>query len=194
MDVSGSCPLCLTPPCYHFEPPATAAPFFVPFRGRPCPHGYHFVNIAAERLDRFVSTRSYRTPGWVRRHHMKERSADEAAPIVFGEKLASSQAFAALFRDGMSLVEETAAYLDGAGPPGIQEARTQCGAGLCHREHAADHAADAARLVAPAAPRGQGRRDDAFPGQQRKIQGEARRPASPAIRKPSSSCRNACAC
>src|ERR1051325_7270394 len=32
MDVSGSCPLCLTPPCYHFEPPATAAPFFVPFR------------------------------------------------------------------------------------------------------------------------------------------------------------------
>src|SRR6476646_11934569 len=28
--LSGSCPLCLTPPCYHLEPPATAAPFFVP--------------------------------------------------------------------------------------------------------------------------------------------------------------------
>jgi hypothetical protein len=26
--LSGSCPLCLTPPCYHLEPPATAAPFF----------------------------------------------------------------------------------------------------------------------------------------------------------------------
>ena len=51
---------------------------------------------------------------------MKERSADEAAPIAFGEKLASSQAFAALFRDGMSLVEETAAYLDG---PGRQESK-----------------------------------------------------------------------
>src|SRR5665213_3749555 len=51
---------------------------------------------------------------------MKERSADEAAPIYFGEKLASSQAFAGLFRDGMALVEETATYLDG---PGRQESK-----------------------------------------------------------------------
>ncbi len=51
---------------------------------------------------------------------MKERSADEAAPIYFGEKLASSQAFAGMFRDGMALVEETAAYLDG---PGRQESK-----------------------------------------------------------------------
>src|SRR6266567_5082358 len=51
---------------------------------------------------------------------MNERSADEAVPIVFGEKLASSQAFSTLFRDGMSLVEETAAYLDG---PGRQESK-----------------------------------------------------------------------
>src|SRR3954463_7783122 len=51
---------------------------------------------------------------------MKERSFDEAAPIYFGEKLASSQAFAGLFRDGMALVEETAAYLDG---PGRQESK-----------------------------------------------------------------------
>src|SRR3954466_3493844 len=35
--------------------------------------------------------------------------------VVFGEKLASSQIFSALFREGMALVEETAAYLDGAG-------------------------------------------------------------------------------
>src|ERR1700742_2724109 len=46
---------------------------------------------------------------------MNEHFADEAVPIVFGERLASSQAFAALFRDGMGLVEETAAYLDGPG-------------------------------------------------------------------------------
>ena len=39
---------------------------------------------------------------------------------AFGEKLASSQAFAVLFRDGMALVEETATYLDG---PGRQESK-----------------------------------------------------------------------
>ena len=51
---------------------------------------------------------------------MNERPAGEAAPVSFGEKLASSQAFSTLFRDGMSLVEETAAYLDG---PGRQESK-----------------------------------------------------------------------
>src|SRR4051795_10843959 len=40
---------------------------------------------------------------------------DQAGAILFGEKLVSSAAFKALFREGMSLVEETAAYLDGAG-------------------------------------------------------------------------------
>lgn len=35
--------------------------------------------------------------------------------IPFGKKLASSEAFSILFQDGMSLVEETAAYLDGPG-------------------------------------------------------------------------------
>jgi regulator of CtrA degradation len=39
----------------------------------------------------------------------------EAGPVSFGERLANSQMFAALFRDGMALVEETAAYLDGPG-------------------------------------------------------------------------------
>src|ERR1700742_4751162 len=51
---------------------------------------------------------------------MEKRSADGAAPIVFGEKLASSQAFAGLFKEGMALVEETASYLDG---PGRQESK-----------------------------------------------------------------------
>jgi regulator of CtrA degradation len=46
---------------------------------------------------------------------MSEVSAEMNGPISFREKLASSQAFAQLFRDGMGLVEETAAYLDGPG-------------------------------------------------------------------------------
>src|ERR671929_1418676 len=40
--------------------------------------------------------------------------------VSFGERLANSQAFATLFRDGMALVEETATYLDG---PGRQESK-----------------------------------------------------------------------
>src|SRR5437868_11937855 len=51
---------------------------------------------------------------------MSEKSAHGTGPVLFGEKLASSQAFAALFREGMALVEETAAYLDG---PGRQESK-----------------------------------------------------------------------
>ena len=43
-----------------------------------------------------------------------------SSDLSFGEKLAGSQAFANLFRDGMALVEETAAYLDG---PGRQESK-----------------------------------------------------------------------
>jgi regulator of CtrA degradation len=46
---------------------------------------------------------------------MSEKSASEASPVSFGARLAHSEAFAALFRDGMALVEETASYLDGAG-------------------------------------------------------------------------------
>ena len=49
---------------------------------------------------------------------MSEKSVYETVP--FGARLASSQAFADLFRDGMALVEETAAYLDG---PGRQESK-----------------------------------------------------------------------
>jgi regulator of CtrA degradation len=45
---------------------------------------------------------------------------NEAQPVSFGERLANSQAFADLFRDGMALVEETATYLDG---PGRQESK-----------------------------------------------------------------------
>jgi regulator of CtrA degradation len=51
---------------------------------------------------------------------MFEKSKDEFQPVSFGERLANSQAFADLFRDGMALVEETATYLDG---PGRQESK-----------------------------------------------------------------------
>jgi regulator of CtrA degradation len=40
---------------------------------------------------------------------------EAAGAVSFSERLASSQAFAILFRDGMALVEETASYLDGSG-------------------------------------------------------------------------------
>ncbi len=47
---------------------------------------------------------------------MSEKSTfSHAQPLSFGERLANSQAFADLFRDGMALVEETATYLDGPG-------------------------------------------------------------------------------
>jgi regulator of CtrA degradation len=51
---------------------------------------------------------------------MFDKSANEAGPVSFGERLANSDVFAALFRDGMALVEETASYLDG---PGRMEAK-----------------------------------------------------------------------
>jgi regulator of CtrA degradation len=51
---------------------------------------------------------------------MSDKSLSEAQPVSFGERLANSQIFADLFRDGMALVEETATYLDG---PGRQESK-----------------------------------------------------------------------
>src|ERR1700750_2031759 len=54
---------------------------------------------------------------------MSEKSAHGTGgtgPVLFSEKLASSQAFADLFKEGMALVEETASYLDG---PGRQESK-----------------------------------------------------------------------
>ena len=53
-------------------------------------------------------------------------SLSEPQPVSFGERVANSQVFAALFRDGMALVEETATYLDG---PGRQESKRLSRAG-----------------------------------------------------------------
>ncbi len=51
---------------------------------------------------------------------MRDEMLSEAQPVSFGERLANSQAFATLFREGMALVEETASYLDG---PGRQDSK-----------------------------------------------------------------------
>jgi regulator of CtrA degradation len=73
---------------------------------------------------RVMLTQSYTervsAPREVRRRVMSEKSLNEMMPVSFGQRLASSQAFADLFRDGMALVEETATYLDG---PGRQQSK-----------------------------------------------------------------------
>jgi regulator of CtrA degradation len=54
------------------------------------------------------------------RHAMADKGANAAELVTFGAVLAASQAFSTCFREGMALVEETAAYLDG---PGRQDAK-----------------------------------------------------------------------
>src|ERR1700685_264283 len=61
---------------------------------------------------------------------MSEKRSIEANAVSFSERLASSQVFAALFRDGMALVEETASYLDGAGR--TESKKLERGAGLVY--------------------------------------------------------------
>src|SRR5438477_10201449 len=46
---------------------------------------------------------------------MSDKVGHDAEPVSFVERLAGSQSFSTLFREGMALVEETAAYLDGLG-------------------------------------------------------------------------------
>jgi regulator of CtrA degradation len=46
---------------------------------------------------------------------MADRSLGESGLVLFSERLTNSAAFGLLFREGMDLVEQTAAYLDGDG-------------------------------------------------------------------------------
>jgi len=46
---------------------------------------------------------------------MSDRAHSDSALVQFSERLTNSAAFGNLFREGMDLVEETAAYLDGTG-------------------------------------------------------------------------------
>src|ERR1700727_3721578 len=61
---------------------------------------------------------------------MSEKRSIEAGTVSFSERLASSQVFATLFRDGMALVEETASYLDGAGR--LESKKLERSAGLVY--------------------------------------------------------------
>ena len=49
------------------------------------------------------------------RFQMADKQTDINQPIVFAQRLAGSDVFRALFKEGMALVEETANYLDGDG-------------------------------------------------------------------------------
>src|SRR5215470_8010510 len=69
---------------------------------------------------------------------MSDRLIDGPQPVSFGERLAASQNFSQLFRNGMRLVEETAAYLDG---PGRQESR------LLDRAASLSYATESMRLT-----------------------------------------------
>src|ERR1700742_3524806 len=46
---------------------------------------------------------------------MTDRLHHDGALVQFSERLTNSAAFSTLFREGMDLIEETAAYLDGVG-------------------------------------------------------------------------------
>jgi regulator of CtrA degradation len=59
-------------------------------------------------------------------------------PVVLAERIVSGQAFGALFREGMALVEMTAAYLDG---PGRRESK------LLSRPGALAYATESMRLT-----------------------------------------------
>ena len=68
---------------------------------------------------------------------MSDRSQGETALVQFSERLTNSAAFGTLFREGMDLVEETAAYLDGVGRSRGQGARPLRQPHLRDRKHAA---------------------------------------------------------
>jgi regulator of CtrA degradation len=61
---------------------------------------------------------------------MSDKRTVEASTVSFSERVASSQVFATLFRDGMALVEETASYLDGTGRQ--ESKKLERGAGLVY--------------------------------------------------------------
>src|SRR5437588_11808333 len=69
---------------------------------------------------------------------MSDKLAQDAGTVSFGEKLAGSQSFSVLFREGMALVEETAAYLDG---PGRRESK------VLERNAALAYATESMRLT-----------------------------------------------
>src|SRR6266852_5066216 len=70
--------------------------------------------------------RLYKSPLFIEsiglgRSSVMSEVSSSADPVVLAKRRATGEAFSALFREGMALVEMTAAYLDG---PGRKEAKT----------------------------------------------------------------------
>ena len=69
---------------------------------------------------------------------MARMNPDDEELVSFAQRLAASDAFKAMFREGMTLVEEAAAYLDG---PGREEAKA------LPRSESLTYAAESMRLT-----------------------------------------------
>lgn len=69
---------------------------------------------------------------------LNDSPGEQGQPVSFVEKLAASEAFGAMFKEGMGLVEDAAAYLDGAGR---EEAK------ILARAEALAYAAESMRLT-----------------------------------------------
>src|ERR1700747_2847107 len=69
---------------------------------------------------------------------MSTRLVDGRQQVSFGDRLLASQSFSRFFRDGMKLVEDTAAYLDG---PGRRESK------LLDRATSLPYATESVRLT-----------------------------------------------
>jgi len=69
---------------------------------------------------------------------MTSAASNSADPVVLAKRLAAGPSFTALFREGMALVESTAAYLDG---PGRQDAKS------LERAAALNYATESMRLT-----------------------------------------------
>ena len=102
----------------------------------------------------------------------KSRRGD-GVTVSFGAKFAQSDQFRTVFREGMALVEVAATYLDGDGRKEARKLQPPLFARLCHRKHAAHHAAHAARVLAPDPAGGERRRVDARAGARRAAQDQA---------------------
>ena len=140
-----ACPLCLTPPCYHLEPPATAAPFCVLKAALP-PWP---ATMLAIRLLRTLDLKAAASDGaWRCEAYPCPRSV-RPRPALFlsvnGWRIPKS--LRPFFATAWPWSRRRRA-ISTAPPDGIQEARTQRGACLCDRKHAADHALDAASVLA----------------------------------------------
>ena len=109
-------------------------------------------------------------------------SSKTTTPVPIGPRIVASGGFELLYREGMSLIEDVAAYLDGAGRDRKPRPAARSLVRLRHRIHAAHDPPDAARLLAAAAARRQRRRAHRRERPDRKGKGQVLRDAERARR------------